>query len=190
MKNLLAAGGLQINNLTPFPIKINNPVQNNHSHRPPVMKWSLPNGTGKWLQCYGYNFYRMVTLKNAISGWYMYACVAQGETYCTGLTVNWSLIYFYDPQRGCSCKPLDPLRLRTPMSLACLELIWRIAVAKYRLFCVVCSRPTHSHVKAAVTGLRTASIMDAVHAASSGLVASPNPIAAIPFARAFGKGLL
>ena len=29
-----------------------------------------------------------------------------------------------------------------------------------------------------------------VHAASSGLVASPNPIAAIPFARASGKGLL
>ena len=28
------------------------------------------------------------------------------------------------------------------------------------------------------------------HAASSGLVASPNPIAAIPFARASGKGLL
>ena len=29
-----------------------------------------------------------------------------------------------------------------------------------------------------------------LHAASSGLVASPNPIAAIPFARASGKGLL
>ena len=28
------------------------------------------------------------------------------------------------------------------------------------------------------------------HAASSGFLASPNPIAAIPFARASGKGLL
>ena len=42
-------------------------------------------------------------------------------------------------KKGVRMNPLTP-PLRTPMPLASLNLSRRIAVAKYRLFCVVCSR--------------------------------------------------